>query len=181
MSLTLRPQRSNDQCGSTVVHVDVEGLLHARTPTAQERMLVRLRAQSLSRNLAVGVSPESSVLLALRAQELSSPPTRRMLADALNRILNEPRQRPLGRRGYLAPPRRSHILSIRPELQDLITQLLAATPVSAQGVAQVWLLVTDGTGPLHSPRPQTQLREVVVEATRALDPTRNLDKFDSGP
>jgi hypothetical protein len=49
--------------------------------------------------------------------------------------------------GAQLPRRRSEILAAGPELEELPTRLLARGPVAAHGLAQVRLLLTDGSSP----------------------------------
>ena len=43
-------------------------------------------------------------------------------------------------------------------------------PVAAGGVAQAWLLLTDGTGPLYNPYNRVNLRTGAARAVRELRP-----------
>ncbi len=55
-------------------------------------------------------------------------------------------------------------------MRALIDGLVATGPVAAQGVAQVWVLLGDGCGPLYSRASGDSVRRRVQEAIAALDP-----------
>jgi len=180
MKLSPRPLRLADDIGSAVVHLDAQGRLRVHAAGVQERLAARLHGHSLTCSLAAGVSPEASVLLALRAQILTSPATRRMLAGSLSRVVSRPATAVPIRRGPAVSSWRGAAICCEDDWQHLITLLLAPVPVSAQGVAQVWLLVTDGTGPLYNSRSATELCAAVVQATTALDPAWAMRHQSSG-
>ena len=142
--------------------------VEAREATWRERILVRILAGRLDRQLAAGRSPESHPLLSLRAQRLARPDTRLALARALGRVLHEASS-PLRRR---QPPLADlyAVREVERDLVELVDQLVAPAPVSARGVALVHEMLVDGSGPLymrHSPR---DLGEMIRTATLALDP-----------
>ena len=64
------------------------------------------------------------------------------------------------------PLLRERIGEARPEFLELIDYLTAPGPVSAQVVADVKDLITDGVGPLYNRRSRDDLRQ---RARRALD------------
>jgi hypothetical protein len=143
-----------------------EGII-AREATAWERLASRARASSLDRQLASGRLPETSPLLALRAQSLVRPPHRQSLARCIQRILDDaarptPRLSPV-----ISPPRRS-LNNAADVLTRLVDCLCSPGPVSACGVAKVRTLLSDGTGPLYYPADDTELRASVEEILQAL-------------
>jgi hypothetical protein len=153
---------------------DVDNAVIAREATRRELLAARFLAARLDRDLAEGASPESSVLLALRAQYLVRPRTRRSLATTLQRILTE----------CVSPPRRStsplplcarqRVVAAQREFQELIGRLSAPCPVPACGVARVRVLLTEGSGPLYRIGASRDLRASVLSAVEALEP---LDHF----
>src|SRR5258708_30899598 len=58
----------------------------ARPVRLWDRLLARLRASRLDRDLADGASPDATVALALRAQRLVRPRTRRDVARGAQRV-----------------------------------------------------------------------------------------------
>ncbi len=145
------------------------GEIVASEPTVRDRMVARLHARALDRQLAAGASPESSPALALRAQILVRPSARRYLARSLRRLL----------RAALDPPRRHPVTvssqqsrtlrAAADELEALIARLLAPGPVAAHGVAKTAVLLGDGAGPLHLNSRHLDLRPAVQAAVNSLD------------
>jgi hypothetical protein len=138
-------------------------------PTWRDRLGVHVSANRLDRALANGASPDSTVALALRAQTLVRPEERATLARGIERILAQTPHL----RGGRAPSSPSpsfyrRVQSVADELRDLVRCLRTRGPVSAQGIAQVRVLLTDGAGPLHYGG--GDLRLAVQAAVLALDP-----------
>jgi hypothetical protein len=142
----------------------------ARHARLRDRIVAWWRAASLERELARGVAPESHAALALRAQALVALAVRIGLAHQLQRIVRDAR---IGHRSLSAkiPTRRREVLAAAHELDALAERLLASGPVSAHGVAQVRVLLTDGRGPLYDHRATQQLRIIVARALQDLDGT----------
>lgn len=135
----------------------------------RDQLAARWNAGRLDRALAQGISPEASAALALRAQRLTEPDRRWTLAGALRRIVRDAdRNRP--RRGSRIVPNRRAVKAARDALSRLADTLDDPGPVSARGVAQAWLLVTDGTGPLYNARSDVPLG---VRALQAADELRS--------
>jgi hypothetical protein len=150
-----------------LVLLEEAGCPIARTARPWDRMAVRLRAFSLDRDLAAGVSPDASVALALRAQMLVRPRYRRGLARAARRVVTAAAQPPLS--GRLAVPVcRDRVAGSSEEFADLIRRLIAAGPVAARGVAQASVLVADADGPLYRRASTEDLRARVRDAADAL-------------
>jgi hypothetical protein len=144
--------------------------MEAREATWRERVLARLLAPRLDRQLAAGRSPESYPLLALRAQRLARPRMRHELAACLERMLREARRR---RRPMEPLPLvdLDAVRSVEDELAALVEQLEAPVPLPARGIAIVHELVTDGSGPLYRRRSRESLARQVKSAADALDPS----------
>ena len=146
-----------------------DGLVVARRPRLRERLAARLRRRRLDRALAHGTSPEASAALALRAQRLTEPDRRGEIASELRRIIREAQE---GYRPAIARvmPSRARVTAARDELRRLADILDDPGPVAAGGVAQAWMLLTDGTGPLYNPYSRTALRIGAARAARELRP-----------
>lgn len=147
----------------------LDGLVVARRPRLSDRLVARLRARRLDRALAQGTPPEASAPLALRAQRLTEPEERSSIARELRRILREAHQT---RRPALARimPSRGSVWAAREELRRLADTLEDPGPVTAGGVAQARILLTDGTGPLYNPMSRTTLLSGAARAVRELRP-----------
>jgi hypothetical protein len=141
----------------------------ARRPRLRDRLAARWRARRLDRALAGGTPPEANAALALRAQRLTEPDRRGSIADALRRILREAHEGCRPRAGRVVPSR-AWVTAAREELSLLADTLDDPGPVTAGGVAQAWMLLTDGTGPLYNPYNSTTLRVGAARAARELRP-----------
>jgi hypothetical protein len=110
-------------------------------------ILARLCASRLDRRLAQGEPAESDVLIALRAARLERERERRDLATGLQRAIqgtDAPRCFPGQVRICQASVR-----AAQAEIRELVVCLTAAGPVSPRGVAELRMLLTDGTGPFY--------------------------------
>ena len=140
-----------------------------RPATIGERLLARVRAGSLDRQLAAGTAPETSPLLALRAGAIVRPTARAGLAQDLQRILYRSaapgRRRPMALFGSTG----RNVLNAADVLNCLVQRLLSPCPVCARGMAMVRVLLTDGAGPLYYPTTAHELAATVREAINALD------------
>jgi hypothetical protein len=146
----------------------------ARRAHKRERLAARLNGFRLDRELARGVPPETHGALALRAQALGEPGTRRVLARAVKRVLEQARRDPS--RGPLSahlPIRRKEILAAADQLEELVARLLAPGPLRACGLAQVRLLVTQGASPLYRRHTPNAVRDAATAALDELEPAFN--------
>jgi hypothetical protein len=137
------------------------------------RLLARLLASSLDRQLAQGRSPESNRLLATRAQVLVSPAERYALAQSCANLLVQAR-RPSVMRNPRAPLNRECIIACEPEIREMIDALLAPLATPARGAAMVSRLLSDGSGPLYNRHHRADLAIAVAEAVAGLDPSVSL-------
>jgi hypothetical protein len=129
--------------------------------------MARLQAHALDRELARGVAPESCGALTLRARTLIGPSARTALARQLRRVVSDAR----GGHVWLSrvAVRRPAVLDAAEELDVLADRLAAPGPVDVRGVAQVQLLLTDGTGPLYFRGATEELRARVANALNRLE------------
>jgi hypothetical protein len=152
------------------------GRLTVRRVRLWHRMLARGLATRLDRQLAEGVPPEASAILAARAMFLTSVGFRRALAASLRRILAasaSPDARPRPSAASVAGPphvqlRRDRIARSASELAGLAGFLAEQGPVPAQGVAMVSQLLTDGGGPLYRAGSRDNLDVIIERASQAL-------------
>jgi hypothetical protein len=138
-----------------------------------DRMLARALSASLDDQLAAGCSPESTRLLAARAQDIVSLPRRRSLARSWDHLLRVARRAPsLPTRPV--PLHAAAILAAEPAIRELMERLAAPLPVAAQGVATATILLTNATSPVYSRHSPDTLADVLDAAITQLDPARPL-------
>jgi hypothetical protein len=133
----------------------------------RDRLAARLHRLRLDAALASGTPTEASTELALRARRLTNMSFRRELARTIGRLV----------RGVdtLAPPSRvrispqwGRVAAAADALSELADALSRPKPVSARGVAQALILLTDGTGPLFNPHNYGSVRNRASAATANL-------------
>jgi hypothetical protein len=127
--------------------------------------LVERRRQSYGHCAATGNPPAltASTALALRARRLADISFRRELARTLRRLVRDV--------DALAPPSRarispqsSRVTAAADALSELADALAEPKPVSARGVAQALILLTDGTGPLFNRHSHRSVRSQTAAA-----------------
>jgi hypothetical protein len=96
-------------------------------------------------------------------------PARRDLAWTAQRVLAAAVHAPAAGR-LPVPVCRDRIQDCSEELEELARRLLAAGPVSAQGVAQARALLADATSPIYHRASPDDLRTRVLAAADALSP-----------
>ena len=133
------------------------------------RMQTAVRRAALTHQLAHGEDPAATAQLRLRAHQLTSARTRSALADGLRGVIREAQQ-PLWHQGFSVVNRRS-VLGAVQEIDLLVKRLHSPEPVTAQGIALVTQLLTDGaSSPLYGSADPGILRRAVIVDTAALDP-----------
>jgi hypothetical protein len=124
---------------------------------------MRLRTRSLDDSLIAGADPGARAELAARAARLTSRSMRREVADGLEQLAADP---PV-RRFAIVPFRRAAGVNAT-ELRALAIRLRGAAPVRARGVAILWRLLTDGTGPAYTDRAGDSLAASLHDAREAI-------------
>ena len=171
MKTILSPHTKADPQGATVLVGDslFSGPILATRPSLRDRLAAHWHPRRLDRALAGGTPPEASAALALRARELTELERRQSIASAIRRVLREGREGVPRRSGRIRPER-SRVAAASEELSALADTLAEPGPVTATGVAQAWILLTDGTGPLYNACSRASLRARAAGAARDLRP-----------
>ncbi|HZC60728.1 MAG TPA: hypothetical protein VE464_03720 [Streptosporangiaceae bacterium] len=132
-----------------------------------DRWLARAYAPSLDSQLAAGWPPGTSRLLAIRAQEITSPAGRGELVRGWGYVLSRAR-RPAVPRTPRAPLCRDRIAAAEGDVRTMLAVLACPLPISARGAAMASVLLGDGTGPLHNHHSTRDLTAAVRDATREM-------------
>jgi hypothetical protein len=115
----------------------------AREPRPGERMLARLRAARLDRELSEGADPDASPQLCARVLALTSTPGRMALAEGLERLVHSAHSPAAGRH---VPLQAAPVLSNEPVVEELVSVLRAGTPLYVRGLAMLSRLLSDSSG-----------------------------------
>ncbi len=141
------------------------------------RIRTAARRGELTRALAHGADPSTSLELGLRAAQLTSARNRRALARSLRRTLAEARRPPFGRAPVVIIRRRA-VVEAEDAIRSLIDRLSSVKPVRAEGVAIVYRLLTNAdASPLYNSAEPGMLARMVLVATSALDDPSNSHEF----
>jgi hypothetical protein len=151
-----------------VLVTDARDRLTVRKVGAWRRLVVHVSSVRLDSQLALGQEPETSELLAVRAQQLTSPRFRRVLAASLRRLLTDS-GRPTARPTSLPLVSRARVRLAAPDLAALAERLDGPEPVLVRGVALTCQLLSEGSGPLYEGHgPGAALRDAARRAASAL-------------
>jgi hypothetical protein len=145
-------------------HADV---IEPRRVRLRDRIEARVRAHHLDRRLADGVPPERSAALSLRARRLADPAFAAFLARRLHEIVREALVRHVPRAQIAV--RLSAVAALSAEFDDLARRLVAPRPPAVRGLAQVSVLLGEGSGPLYSSYAEEDLGAAVRRARAALE------------
>lgn len=143
--------------------------LAMRPSRLTDRVLARLLGASLDRQLADGRKPESSSLLAARAQYIVAIRHRQDLERNWENLLLAARR---GRESYYpaVPVRADRIVAAEPVIRELVRCVTVPLPVAARGVAMATALLTDALGPVYNPESRVPLAAALEAAIAQLDP-----------
>ena len=132
-------------------------------------LIASWRAAELDRQLAAGAGPDASALLAIRGERLTSRRYRARVAAGLARAVRDAEATTHGFSAAVRTDRRE-VIAARTVLATLDRRLRAAEPVSAQGIALLESLLTDGASPLYRPAEPGALGSQLRAAAAALEP-----------
>ena len=149
--------------------MQTEPLIPPPQTRLRDHVTSRLQARRLDLELAAGEPPESSGPLALRGYRLTNLRRRRELAHTLRRLVRDAgHDRTAG--WTRISPRRERVTATAEALTALADRLAEPGPVTPRGMAQAWLLVTDGTGPLYNRRNHRSVEAQARSAAENLCP-----------
>jgi hypothetical protein len=115
-------------------------------PSLPARIAARLRAASLDASLAAGADPAQCPQLAARAAYLTSRTNRRRLAATVECLVHAAT---LPAKRLRVRPARRAVVANGNALLELAAILRDPGPVYARGVAELWLALRDGNGPVY--------------------------------
>ena len=138
-----------------------------------DRLLARALGASLDQQLAAGRSPESTRLLAARAQAIVSLSRRTSLAGTWDHLLRVARRASAAGTATV-PLNVAAILAAEPAIRELIKRLTAPLPVTAQGVAAATIMLTNANSPVYRLQRHAAVADLLDAAIMQLDPAQPL-------
>jgi hypothetical protein len=133
------------------------------------RVRARMLGAALDRQLAAGRAPESSPLLAERAQHIVAIRSRQELARNWENLLRVA-QRAHGTYHPARPIRSDRIIVAETAVRELVRRMTLPLPVAARGVAMATALLTDASSPVYNPHSRVSLAAELEAAAAQLDP-----------
>jgi hypothetical protein len=130
-----------------LVGVDPDVLMPLSSRKRWLMLRAQLRSCELDSRLARGTAPESSDVLFTHARRIVHPHSCAVLASSLRKVAAAS-ERPRGLSNRV-PVARDLVDSAHGELVALAERLERPGPIAARGVAQIRLLLGDGSGPLY--------------------------------
>lgn len=112
------------------------------------RVIAKLSATRLDKQLVAGLAPSPGSALAAHVARLASPGERSKLAKALKSSVSEAHSRRI-RMSPGVPVNRAGVAAASDVIDQVTLRLLGPGPVSARGVARLRLLLSDGAGPMY--------------------------------
>jgi hypothetical protein len=172
--VTQRPQGRQPRFGFVRARDRREELDRLRGGTRLGDLLLHLSAawhsNRLDRELAGGVDPQTSTVLALRARKLTGPRGRKLVADGLAGALRRAKEDSPRISAAMRPDARE-LLDARTVLAALDRRLRGSEAVTAQGVAMLGGLLTDAASPLYRLSGRGELASRLRAAAAALELT----------
>jgi len=163
-------QKMEAMANPATANVDVTVSLEQRPVRVPLWVLVgaTLNGASLDDKLAEGHAPDTSPLLAVRAQLLISLTKRRALAENWLSLLVDARE-PVTFLNPRVPLVRDRIIGAQAQIEALAEALVAPMPTS-RGVAMASSLLSDGSGPIYNRACSVDLASTLCEIIAHLDP-----------
>jgi hypothetical protein len=137
-----------------------------RKPTLEDRLIARLLARWLDRELALGIGASLSEAHAARAEQLTGERTRRALARSLEKLVDHAEH---PRSALLVAPCREQVRDAMPLIRSIAARLRSREPVDPRGVASLKKLLSDRSGPCYLRRGPDALTLALHDILESLD------------
>ena len=138
-------------------------------PTLEDRVIARMLARSLDRELAAGVSAWVSGAHAARSGQLTADRTRHAVANDLDRLIKRAAA-PASRLQITAVPCRDQVRQATDMMRAIAARLRSADPLDARGIACLRTLMCDPAGPFRTPGRAGALTVALREVSELLEP-----------
>jgi hypothetical protein len=146
------------------------GRARGRKPTLEDRLIARMLAPWLDREIADGVGMSLSEAHAARAEQLTGQRSRRAVARSLDRLvgrMNDPRP---GLPTATGRPCREQVLEVMPLIVSIRACLRSTQPLNAHGVARSKALLRNREGPCYVSDAPAELRAALRAVSDSLAP-----------
>ena len=137
-------------------------------PTLEDRLIARMLARSLDRELAAGVAPTISEAHAARVEQLTARRTRGAVAHRLDCLIERADAAGSGFR-ITAAPCCEQVWHAKALIRATIARLRSAEPLDARGVARLRTVLADTTGPCYVPSRPDALTAALRDVSKSLD------------
>lgn len=141
----------------------------ATGPSPKLRLRVYLTRGTLDRRIASGQPYLSTSALALRAQQLAEPRTRRQVARTLRKIVEHADHRMAGSVFSSVVVEPVAVRNARHPILGLAERLESPAELNPAGVARAQMLITDGLSPLFDRNCPRTATEAIYEVQDALE------------
>jgi hypothetical protein len=146
-------------------------------PSLEDRLIARMLAPWLDRELAERRGGEFSEAHAARAEQLASERTRRSLASTLDRLIERAENPPRASRTIPSlfagvPPCRDQVREATTLIVSIAAGLRSGEPLDPRGVARLKTLLADRSGPCYTSSRPDALAAALREAAELLEPGR---------
>ena len=139
-----------------------------RKPTLEDRVIARMLARSLDRELAAGVSAWVSGAHAARSGQLTTDRTRHAVANDLDRLIRQAAA-PASRLQITAVPCRGQVRQATDMMRAIAARLRSADPLDPRGIARLRTLLCDQAGPFRTPGPAGGLTVALRDVSELLE------------
>jgi hypothetical protein len=134
-----------------------------RKAPLEDRLIARMLAPWLDRELAAGIEASLSGAHAARAEQLVGRGLRCAVAGSLERLLDRARTPRRAAATGAIQPCREQVLAGAPLIASTVSRLRSEEPVDARAVARLKLLVGDRSGPCYQRSQPDALAAVLRE------------------
>jgi hypothetical protein len=137
-------------------------------PRLHVRLLARMRAAAIDRELAGGALPWCSQLHAARGVQLTSIRSQKALAGSLERLLAHA-ESPAAPLRAAVPPCIEQVRAARSQILSIGARLRSGAPADCRGIAKLRVLLSDGAGPCYLPIHPAALTLALDDVSQWLD------------
>jgi hypothetical protein len=139
-----------------------------RKPTLEDRLIARMLARSLDRELAGGVSAWVSGAHAARSGQLATDRARHAVANDLDRLI-ERAAAPASRLQITAVPCCDQVRQATDIMRAIAARLRSVEPLDPRGIACLRTLLSDPAGPFRTPGPAGALTVALRDVSELLE------------